>query len=414
MHAARAMWALDLKYSLAYAAPAYLVPLVEDFAGRHGADHCVQIAEISGSPNVALIPEPTEAGSQGYEVLLRDSQRTRAVNDTFPTLGKTDFSDVIIFPGGFDLPAVLTAFSTSRARCHIDVAYDIENLDVCGDLGRTFDVVMLSTSSKLFLDTYSADPARAKDAVVGRFAKRLLFKENRGGVRLYTDGGPTLEVGAQVRPIEHSVGVGDCFNVAFTVLRNRHPERVALAFASFIAAEYAATTFPEDFKDAVSRTLKIAPEDITEIEGVRLPWESRQAINVYIAAPDFDYVDRSPIVAMEEALRYHNFSPRRPILEHGQAKKDDTPARKRQLFDQDMELIDQCQIMVAVLLDNDPGTLIEMGLAKQQGKPVITYDPFGIAQNLVLQQIPNVLAASLDEAIAGVFEYAARIHKDRP
>lgn len=413
MHAARAAWALGADYHLAYAAPAYLTSLIEEFATQHGACKTHRIAEISGSPSVALILEPTEAGPQGYEVLLRESQQASTWDDVVASLAKEDFSDVIMFPGGYDLKTVLSAFSKSSSPCHIDIAYDVANLEVCAALGRKFESVMLSTSSPLFVESLGSSPDRARDAIVGALSELLLLKENRGGVRLYSEDGKVTEVGAQLRPIEHSVGVGDCFDVAFAVLRNQHPEHVALAYASFVAAEYASTTFPEDFKAGVRRTLKISPETIAEIEGVRLPWESRPAINVYIAAPDFDYLNRSPINAIDEALRYHNFSPRRPVVEHGQARDSDSPARRRQLFDQDMELLAKCQIVVAVLVDNDPGTLIEIGLAKEQGKPVIVFDPFRLAKNLVLQQLPDVLAASLDEAIGGLFELAARLTRGK-
>ena len=408
MHAARAAWALGLEYDLAYSAPTYLTSLIEEFSSKHCARKCLRIAEISGSPSVVLIPEPTEAGNQGYEVLLRESQHATTFDEIVVSLTKEEFSDVVIFPGGYELSTVLAALSESTSRCHVDIGYDVTSVDSCSGLGRQFESMMLSTSSPLFLNSFGSDPARARDAIIGTLSKRLLFKENRGGARLFAENGEVSEVGAQVRPIQHSVGVGDCFDVAFATLRNQHPDAIALAYSSFIAAEYAATTFPEDFKAGVGRTMNIRPEAITEIEGVRLPWEARPAINVYIAAPDFDYVDRSPIIAVDSALRYHNFSPRRPVAEHGQATDSDSRGRRRDLFDRDMDLLDKCQILVAVLVENDPGTLIEIGLAKQQGKPVIVFDPFRHAKNLVLQQLPDLLTSSLDEAISGVFEVAAQ------
>lgn len=410
MHAARTMWALGQDYSMAYVAPAYLRPLVSEFATQHAVERCVCIGDIEGSPNVILIPEPTEAGPQGYELLLRESQRSQISDDELRQIASSeDITDVIIFPGGFDLGKVLGAFSRSSTRCYIDAAYDVHDLRVCRELGREFEVVMISTSSDLFLNSYHGDPEKIRDDIFSGIGKRLLLKENRGGVRLYLNAADRMDVGAQLRPITHSVGVGDCFDVAFSALRRNHTEEVALSYSSFIAADYAGTTYPNDFKTSVSRTLQIEPDAITQIEGVRVPWELRSEIQIYIAGPDFDYVDRRPIEAVSDALRYHNFRGRRPVLENGQAREGDTRSRKAELFGGDMGLLQQCDILLAVLLNNDPGTLIEIGLAKQQGKPVIVYDPYAVAENLVLQQIPDVLAQSLDETIAGVFEHSARL-----
>src|SRR5688500_10171851 len=104
MHAARAMWALGVPYSIAYTAPSYLHELITDFAKKHGVDECICIGEIDDCPNVILIPEPTEAGSQGYEYLLRESQRPRMLPQRVTELGqKKQLTDFLIFPGGFDL-----------------------------------------------------------------------------------------------------------------------------------------------------------------------------------------------------------------------------------------------------------------------------------------------------------------------
>jgi hypothetical protein len=48
--------------------------------------------------------------------------------------------------------------------------------------------------------------------------------------------------------------------------------------------EYASTTFPDDFKRAVSRALRILPNKITQMRGVRRAVGVARKINVYIAA----------------------------------------------------------------------------------------------------------------------------------
>ena len=68
-------------------------------------------------------------------------------------------------------------------------------------------------------------------------------------------------------------------------------------------------------------------------------------------------------------------------------------------------------MMLAVLLYNDPGTLIEIGVAVERGMPVLVYDPYSIAENCMLTEIPNVVSASADQIISELFKYASKLWK---
>ena len=175
--------------------------------------------------------------------------------------------------------------------------------------------------------------------------------------------------------MQHSVGVGDCFNAIYVYSRHNMDERTALSYASCVAAEYACTTYPDDFKNAAQATLKIPADEIVKLKGVSLPWENRPKCHIYIAAPDFDYIDRRPLEKVLKCLEYHNFTPRRPVIEYGLMGIDADFERKQMLCEADVKLMDECKIMLAVLLSDDPGTLIEIGMGVERKMPVIVYDP---------------------------------------
>lgn len=130
---------------------------------------------------------------------------------------------------------------------------------------------------------------------------------------------------------------------------------------------------------------------------------------IYIAAPDFDYMDTTHIDTVAKSLTYHNFTPRLPVRENGQMGDDDSIERKKGLFDADMAILGQCQLLLAVMLNNDPGTLIEIGLAAAKGIPVLVYDPHRIAKNLMLTELPALVSSDLDEIVAKVFDLASRL-----
>ena len=408
MHAARALWAIDVSYSLCYCAPDYLTSQIADNAKQYRAARVQRLGAVTGCPNVMLIGEPREVGEQGYEFLLRDAHECQTNAESIRACFDSPTTDALVFPGGFDLPSVLTVLGSSNVRVFADANFGPQDESTFGKLGRQFETLIYSTSSRHFVERYGGSFDSIRSALLGKYADSIMLKENRGGSR-FTRGSEILHVPAQLRAVQHSVGVGDCFAAIFVALRHTESEQVALAYASCIAAEYACTTYPEVFRDAAKAWLKVPADEISELGGVKLTWESRPRIHVYVAAPDFDNVDRRPLDALVGSLKYHNFTPRLPVREHGQMGKNASEERRQMLCDADMLLLDECQLLVAVMLYDDPGTLIEIGIAVERGIPVIVYDPYSRADNLMLTQLPFHVSSDLDQVISAVFDRGSRV-----
>jgi len=173
--------------------------------------------------------------------------------------------------------------------------------------------------------------------------------------------------------------------------------------------EYASTTFPVNFKNSVEQLLKTDIDDLVNLQGVILNWEKRKAINIYIAAPDFDFVNTRLIDKLEESLIYHNFSPRRPVKENGQMKEDDSIEQKREFYIKDHGILKDCKIVIAALLYNDPGTLVEIGIASERKIPVLLYDPYNIAKNCMLTNSCKIVTNNMDEIISEVFTISSEL-----
>jgi nucleoside 2-deoxyribosyltransferase/sugar/nucleoside kinase (ribokinase family) len=410
MHAARTFWAMGIPFGFAYVAPDYLRQDAENLAAQYGASQVRQIGTISRCPNVVIVGEGKETGAQRYEYLLREqSQCDLHPEGLAEIVAASDFSDFLIFPGGFPLSSVLKELSSTAADVHADINFVADDLHDLPTLRRKFASLILSTSSELFLTKLGADPHRVIQEL-GSHSKLVLLKENRGGSQLFRSGETGwLGVPAQIRPILHSVGVGDCFNSVFVAQRHLHHDKAALAYASFAAAEYASYFNDSAVKQSVSAVLELTPEDIQNLGGVQLPWEERRKINIYLAAPDFDSVDTEPLKALADALAYHNFVPRRPVQENGQSRPDSTKTEKLHLAEADLRLLGDCQILAAVLLYDDPGTLIEIGIALERQMPVIVFDPFNRAENLMLTELPVLVSSDLDTVVTQVFIQAAKV-----
>lgn len=410
IHTARTLCAIQSPYCIGYFAPEYLDKDIQRYCKEWGGASAVKVGNTTGSPNLIIVPNPKETSSKQYELIDYEKQRIDYDGTSLRrVLADSNISDIIILPDRFPLRETLVACGETKARVYADINFGPDDLSELEALGRKFETIIISTSGMQFSRRYegSADVLCRK---LFPYCETVLLKENRGGARLFGPRTPNsvITVPAQVRPILHSVGVGDCFNAVFAVERRQFGDRPALNYASSIAAEYASFIHPEEIQQAVASVLSIPPTEMAELSGVSLPWEKRPAINIYIAAPDLDWVDRGPIEEVKEALEYHNFTPRFPVRENGQMRTEDPPELKSQIAWADLTMLDDCKLLLAVLLYDDPGTLIEIGLALERQMPVLVYDPYGRATNLMLTQLPSVVSADLDVIIAGVFTNAWR------
>lgn len=413
-HAARTLWALGIDFEIFYIAPDYLTEQITNYAQQHGAKMAVKIGSVNGAPNLIIIGDATESGDQGYDLILRDEYCCKYNNEAMQEIQNRLFTDIFIFPGNYKLEEVLRQCCHLESKIHIDIAYNVEDLKPLEILQKKFDSIFLSTSSKLFLEDYEASLELIKPDILSKYCNIFVFKENRGGARVFinSEAKNPIFIESQTRPISHSVGVGDCFNLSYIALADLHPIKAAFYYASWIAAEYASTTYVDDFKKGCERIIKIDADTIVQIPGISLPWEQRQGFNIYIAAPDFDYMDRTEIDSIVDKLHYHNFSPRLPIREHGQMSPNATLQEKQNLFDKDISLIEECHLVLAVLIDNDTGTYIEIGLAAGLNIPVIVYDPYRLAKNLMLTQLPKLVTSNIDSIIAEIFCIASKERDD--
>ena len=380
----------------------WMLTHIEHYLKEIGCAEVIKLGNVTNSPNTVLIQEVQEIGDQGYNFLLNENVEVVYDDSQLAKLDK--FEKILLFAGDFDMSMVVR--HNTHAQYYLDVTNDVKHI---ADLGGThFRTLFLSTSSTLFKNDYSDIDSLVNDCQ--NSCEQFVLKENRGGSRAYDYAlKKIVSTPSMTIPVVHSVGVGDVFDTIVAIYDQRSPFEHNLLNASYIAAEYAQTTFIDEFKAMALHYLNLPIEDKQKHNGVLLPWEVRKGINIYIAAPDFDFVDTKPIDFICQALEYHNFTPRRPIKENGQMSKEAGKAERQKLFQTDMVLIDSCQMMLAVLLYNDPGTLIEIGVAAEKGMPVLVYDPYSIAENCMLTEIPNVVSTSADQIISELFKYASKL-----
>lgn len=398
-HAARGLWACGLPYAVAAICPSYLVDQARDYLTVHGCKDFVWLGEITGSPNVMVIGDATEVSDQGYEDLLRGEKSVK-IFDVSTAL--SSYSEVLIFPGAYSLTEV-RRFVAADARFSFDIAYDMHHFSLLDTFSGYLMAIVISTSSPLFARIGSQDVTPMIDAARNLGAEVFLLKENRGGSRMFNlNTGTTELIPAILSTTVNSVGVGDVYSAVMLGLWDRGWEEAAWR-GSRAAAAYSQTTYPDDFRRDVKRELRLSLDELRELGGTSLPWHDRPRFPIYLAAPDFTYMHKPEIDRAVEALRYHNFHVRRPVQENGELPLGSTDAVLHQTFAADVALLAECEMVFAIPLERDPGTLIEMGMAMALNKPVITFDPRKQNNNTMVVGGSESYSDDLDTSLNALF-----------
>lgn len=398
-HAARGFWALGIPFVAAAVVPHYLEPVTRKYFAEYGCVEFYALAHVIGAPNVIVIVDPTEVADQGYDALLRDEKHV-VFSDV--NLVDLDCSDVLVFPGTYDLKHV-SGLLPSAARLHLDVAYDVADVSVLTSLPTPIASILISTSSPLFAKVATNGLDDLKSAFASVRFDALVLKENRGGSRVVVRGSDYVEfLPAQLGDTVNSVGVGDVFAAAYLSHLGKGAVEAAWR-ATYAAAAYSQTTFPDLFRKYVQRDLQMSLEELRDLAGVSLPWEDRLKFPIYLAAPDFSYGDRRAVDRALAALSYHNFAVRRPVVENGELPPGCDQATLMATYQSDCELLYECAMVFAVPTGRDPGTLVEIGIALEAGKRVIVYDPARENTNTMVIGGADYYSSNLDACLNAVF-----------
>ena len=400
-HSARALAALGIRCSLAEFAPECHENDINEWSLFLKTTGCYKIGNIERAPNVMLIRESKEAGDQGYYNVLKDQAVYETHNNIRHIINASAPTDILLYPGRYDVVKVLNSLQGFGGRVHIDLQYDYEFLFAY--LPNKTDSIIISASSGFYQKQCSGTLEGLRKQFAGTDTNVFLVKENRGGAICFSSSENAHYQSCSYHvPTMHSVGVGDVYNAVFISNLFDNDLNWKMQFAAICAAKYAETMSYERFRVNTQLMLGDAKE-ISTLQGIRLPWEERKGIKIYLAAPDFPWIDTTILETLYESLVYHNFSPRLPIRENGRVDDTTDFAEEIDIYNRDIVLLRECNLLIAVLLYNDPGTLVELGMFKQMGKKTIIFDPYGFCDNMFVRHTPDYLCKNIDEVVDKVF-----------
>ena len=252
VHAARMAWALGIPFDLAIITPSYVEADARDYLQALGARSVQTVGQVSGSPNVILIPAPKETGPQNYQWVIGDGTQisidAKALRAALLTTGD---DEVLVFLDDRDVEGLRLAWPGTERAVHVDSSLRPDEVAWLGP-----DIYITSAPSRT---GSPIDPEEIAQSAIALGVRIVVVKENRGGASGWT-AEKRFAAPAVLGPVRHSVGVGDAYDVALLYhLREDLPPEALLRSALF-ATNYASTTDPDVLRRLVSSS-KVLPKD---------------------------------------------------------------------------------------------------------------------------------------------------------
>lgn len=396
-HAIRGLSAFDVDSSLIYCATEFMNEYIDKYKQQLNIAEAYHCFKRTGSPGIFIIDHSNELHDNRYEYILPEEERVEFIPDSMTSINFEEITDVLVFPGTYDLEHVLNLLKKHNIKIHIDMQY--EDLDKISPYDiETLFISISSTKIQKQIENYLHQNNNWTTAVL---------KENRGGSKVLTSSGETYQIPSFLLGSIHSVGVGDVYNATYLCHKNRgFNTEESLLKASYAAALYSNTLHFEKFQESLQVLDGYVP---SKVNGVRVSYENRGNIHIYVAGPDFNnsqytaYFDK-----IIEIFHYHNFSGHLPIRENGNGDGKNQ-IEQADMYAKDLQLLDKCQIMIACGFENDAGTMAEIGYFKANNKPVILFDPKNEVTNMFVRHTVNKTVNSLDKLLETVYRLSQEI-----
>lgn len=165
----------------------------------------------------------------------------------------------------------------------------------------------------------------------------------------------------------------------------------------------AAANFIEQCETEAILSREAVLHDMEVREQIDVPDVSRQS--VYLAGPFFSHQELQWVNNVCNALEDTGFKVHSPSRDNGIITELTPPEERQKIFQKDISLLEQVDIVVSLLDHNDSGTHFEVGYAHKMGIPVFALKTSTEPLNNMLQYGCTKICTSLECLIEELYEH---------
>ncbi len=241
----------------------------------------------------------------------------------------------------------------------------------CGNNAKSLSLVMNLTEAKAIAEKIGVSPDLSIATLANKIrikekAEVVIIKNGVWGAHLCTD------KNSHVIPVYKTdkvfgIGSGDVFSAVYSALWSQgvaplEAAKKASCATAFYCNSEGALPIPNDFDSILDKyEEKLFPPDVSK--------------KVYLAGPFFCLSELWLVNQAFCSLRALGFDVWSPSREAGILPKNASQSQIENVVNKDLEGLEICDVVFAILDGNDPGTIFEIGYAVKKNIPVICYAP---------------------------------------
>ncbi|MFF2089895.1 PfkB family carbohydrate kinase [Paenibacillus sp. NPDC058174] len=308
-----------------------------------------------------------------------------------PSLSK-DCEGLLLFPVDHSFPESLFEQAIEKnIPIFLDPKPNNKSINRTREILKYVTVLLVNEEEALLLsETNEIEEAIKKLEKMG--PKYIIVKKGFKGCNLLYDG-HRLELPAYKSKAVCTLGSGDVFGgtLAVTFLRSRDIE-YSVRIANCVAANFIESMTVETVidksgveKDLYQREMFVLDENLPK--------------KVYLAGPFFNKQEIYWVIHISERLKNAQFTVLSPLHENGVINADTSFEQRKKVFQADIDLINDADVVVALIDQDDTGTCFEMGYAFKKGVPVYGLKTSEKKLNNMIQFGCNQLFENIEELI---------------
>lgn len=303
---------------------------------------------------------------------------------------------ILIFPIGHVIPLELCIKAVeNKIPIFLDPKLNNESIkDARKALKYTSVLLANEEEIQLLAEEQTVDRAIQKLAFLG--PQYIIIKKGIKGCTIVREGKDSIDISAFKSNAICTVGSGDVFGGAFAAtFLETNDILYSVELASSVVAN-----FVEHFEIGNCISKEIAIRDMKKRE--RLNVTAIDDIVIYLAGPFFSQQEVIWVNYIYNKLQSFGLKVLSPSLENGIINESTDEKQKKNIFINDIKLLEQANIVVALLDHNDPGTCYEIGYAYKKGIPVIGLKTDNSPINNMIVHSCDIICNTLDELIVEV------------
>lgn len=309
-----------------------------------------------------------------------------------------DVQGILIFPIGHTIPIKLCREAFERGvPVFLDPKPNQESI-IDAREALPYTTVLLANEQEILLLTETDNRSNAITKLKDAGPQYIVVKNGMRGCSIFRQGILVEEIPAFKSSVLCSLGSGDVFGgvLAPTFLETRD-----LKFSTELASCVAAN-FIENFEIETVIPKKAALKDVLKRE--RIVW-SNSNLQIYLAGPFFSDQELFWVNQVCDILESAGISVLSPSRENGVIGQYENWEQRQIIFDQDLDLLEKANLVVAILDHDDPGTCFEMGYAYKKKIPIIGLKTSTFPLNNMITFGCHKICTSIEELMSEVSSY---------